>query len=140
MRELEMGSLNHDFIIINPNYRMGVGDAVDTTTPAGFSIQCIRLNSSAAAERLLAGTPLPQLPPNSVVLSREVLAPEGLPLQPHALGSTDIGNMDDALSVVERALTNPQSVLIQNNFSRSTPVYIWHPGRKATRAISPTEE
>jgi hypothetical protein len=135
-----MESTNHDFIIINPSYRMGFGDAIDTKTPAGFSIHYIRLNSLEAAEQHLAGTPLPQLPPDSVVLSGEVLSPEGLPLEPHALGSPAIGNMDEALSVVARALANPQSVLVQSGFSRSTPVYIWHRGRKATRAIPPTEE
>jgi len=135
-----MESTNYDFIIINPSYRMGFGDAIDTTTPAGFSIHYIRLNSSEAAEQLLDGTPLPQLPPGSVVLSGKVLALEGLPPEPHSLGSPAIGNMDDALSVVARALANPQSVLTTNGFSRSTPVYIWHSGRKATRAITPSEE
>jgi hypothetical protein len=135
-----MESTNQDFIIINPSYRMGFGDAIDTKTPAGFSIHYIRLNSAEAAEQHLAGTPLPQLPPGSVVVSGQVFAPEGLPPEPHALGSPAIGNMDDALSVVERALANPQSVLIQNGFSESTPVYIWHLGRKATRAITPTEK
>lgn len=135
-----MESTSHDFIIINPSYRMGFGDAVDTTTPAGFSIHYIRLNSTEAAELHLAGTPLPQLPSGSVVLSGKVLAPEGSSLEPHALGSPAIGNMDDALSVVARALANPQSVLVQNGFSPSTPVYIWHLGRKATRAITPTDE
>jgi hypothetical protein len=134
-----MESTNHDFIIINPSYRMGFGDAIDTTTPAGFSIHYIRLNSSEAAEKHLAGTPLPQLPPNSVVLSGEVLAPEGLPLEQFSLGSPAIGSMDEALSVVAKALLNPQSVLARNGFSPSTPVYIWHRGRKATKAIPPTE-
>jgi hypothetical protein len=135
-----MESANYDIITINPNYRMGFGDAVDTTVPAGFSIRYIRLNSSDAEQRLLAGAPLSQLPSGSVVLSGEVLAPEGLAIEPNALGSPAIGNMDDALSVVERALANSCSVLLQNGFSPSTPVYIWHLGRRATRAITPTQD
>jgi len=119
---------------------MGFGDAMDTKAPAGFNVHYVRLNSSEVAAQHLAGTPLPKLPPQSVVLSGEVLAPDGLPPEPSALGSPAIGSMDEAISVVERALANPQSVLGRNGFSRSTPIYIWHPGRAATRAITPGEE
>ncbi len=74
-----------------------------------------------------------------MVLSGEVLAPDGTPPAPEALGSRAIGSLDEALDVVRSALSNPGSVLSHNGFRADTPVYIWRLGKQASKAISSQE-
>ena len=130
--------MGHDHIFINPKYSMGYNDDVDTSSPIGFGIHCVRLSSPDAVKHSLAGSPLSELPSGSVIFSGDVLAPAGSPLEPIALGSSAIASMDDALSVVARAFKNPRSILNLNGFKETTPIYIWHKARAATRAITPT--
>jgi hypothetical protein len=129
----------HEYILLIPLYRMGFGDAIDTSTPAYFDIHFIRLNSQEAADQLLSGTALSDLPASAVVVSGEVRAPDGTAPEPGSLGSPAIKSLDDGLTVVAHALANPSSVLAQNGFRSDTPVYILHRGRRAVKAISPTE-
>jgi hypothetical protein len=128
-----------DFILINPRYRAGFGDYVDTSSPASYGVHFIRLNSQAAADQLLQGVPKNQLPTGSVILSGEVRAPDGSPPDPSSQGSPEVEALDDALTLVANSFGNPNSVLVTNGFDESTPVFIWHHGKPSTRAISPSQ-
>jgi hypothetical protein len=129
-----------DLILLYPTYRMGFGEEIDLRTPATYNIRYVRVSSNQVEAAILAGQAEPQLPAGSVILSGEVCATDGTPPHLGSLGSPAVGSLDDALGVVRDALSNPYSVLRKKEFGPDTPVYIWRPGRKALRTISPSGE
>lgn len=127
-----------ELIMIRPNYRMGFGDDIESS-PATFAIGYIRLNSQKAADKLLSGEPMTSLSSEDIAIQGEVLAPNGAVPEAFAMGSSAIESLDEALSVVARALKNQNGVLQANGFGGDTPVYVWRLGKSASPVIPPTD-
>lgn len=125
-----------DVVIISKPVRLGFGDQIladDRTSPGVYNVFYARLNSDKAKEFLLSGRPLNQMPKGTVVDHGEILAPEGLPADPNAPGSPCPGSLEDAKSLAEIALANPNSEVRIKGLSSMTPIFEWLPNGPSKR-------
>lgn len=116
------------------------GDSILIPT-AEFSVNAMRFFDPSDFAQALTGLVIGQMREGieQRYASVRILAPDGRPAEQFSDGYLTIDNLDEAVAVARRALTNSASDIRQHGFKSDTPIYDWQPGEPAKLRPSPSK-